>query len=102
MSRAPVRFGNKEESLDPVKIELCLAIDRAIARKGWTYTAAAIQMGTSRANISRVVNKKIDKLTLNQLFGYLSRVCPEFRFMLCIDASLHSGRPQRIQWLGYA
>lgn len=50
-------------------------------------------MGTSRSNISYVQNKKIDRLTLNQLFNYLGRLVPDFRFMISIDSTLSAGRP---------
>lgn len=64
-----------------------------IARHNWTYAQAAIQMRVSRANLSRVGNKKLEQLTVNQLVRYLNALCPEFRFMISIDSSLTAMRP---------
>lgn len=93
MSRQPKFFKTNPKAIDPLKIEVCGAIDRVISRNQWTQRQAAIMMGTSRANISRVSNKKLDRLTLCQLFGYLARSCPDFRFMISIDSTLTSARP---------
>jgi|GEM_PF-4571371 len=75
-----------QEKIDAVKLELCYAIDRAIARQMWTYAEAAFWMGTSKANVSRVVNKRTNRLTVGQLVKYLAVVCPHFRFMVSIDS----------------
>jgi len=88
MSRRSEIFDTDHKALEPLKLELCLAISVVCMRYQWTQQQAAIRMGTSRANVSRVQNKRIAQLTLNQLFGYLSKICPNFRFMISVDASL--------------
>jgi predicted XRE-type DNA-binding protein len=83
-----------EEAIEAVKLELCLAIERVILRYGWTHRLAAAYMGTSRANVSRLANKRLDQLTVGQLFLYLAKICPGFRFMLSIDQTLSGARPR--------
>lgn len=80
-------------AIDALKFELCRAIDQAIARHQWSYHQAAKLMRVSRSNLSRVGNKRIETLTLNQLFRYLGAVCPGFRVMISIDSSLTAIRP---------
>ncbi len=94
MSRPPEYLATENGLLDPMKLELCVAIDRTIQRKQLNQRQAAILMGTSRANVSRVQNKTLERLTINQLFHYLARLCPEFRFMLSVDTSLSAGRSE--------
>ena len=90
MSRKPKRFQNNKEALDALKLELCFAIDLVINRQQLTYREAAFYLDTTPGTVSLVCNKHIELLTINQLFGYLSRICPNFRFMLSIDWSLSS------------
>ncbi len=74
--------------LEPLKLNLCEAIERVIVRKQWTYREAAIYMGTTPSNVSLVANKRIHRLSVSQLFNYLVLICPDFRFMLSVDSSL--------------
>ena len=88
MSRSSQIFQTNHKALDPLKMQLCLAIEIVCLRNQWTQRQSAVYMGTSRANLSRVQNKKLERLTVNQLFGYLSKICPDFRFMISVDTSL--------------
>lgn len=78
-------FQPNKEAIDNVKLQVCNAISRIALWRQWRQSQLAIYMGTSRANASRVQNKKLDQLTLTQLFNYLSKIDPHFRFILAVS-----------------
>lgn len=88
MARRSKIFRANPQVLDPIKIEICTAIETVMARRQWTQAQAAIYMGTSQSNISNIANKRLNKLSIGQLMNYLALICPEFRFMISVDASL--------------
>lgn len=84
--RAPGRPNDR--AIDALKNEICTAIELVMARSQWSYSVSAAYVGTHRSVISLIVNKRIEKLTLSQLFRYLNAICPGFRVMVSVDASL--------------
>lgn len=73
-----------EEALNRCKFHLCHQIDRLITRERWTQKQAAYYLGTSQANVSRVGNKKLDQLSMTQLFNYLCKLSGNFRLLISI------------------
>ena len=72
------------DRLNQLKFQLCHAIDRSIHRNQWSYADAARMLRVDKVVISRITNKKIERLTLNQLFEYLVRVRPNFEFLVSV------------------
>lgn len=66
-----------QEKLNQLKYQLCKAIEYEIYRIRLTQYRAAVMLGTSQANVSRVVRKRTDQLTFNQLFRYLIILKPD-------------------------
>lgn len=71
-----------QEKLDEVKLQLCDRIDRFMVWQHLTQEQLAFQLGTSRANVNRIVNRKIKHLSISQLFKYLSQIKPNFEFLI--------------------
>lgn len=84
MSRHPKIRMEEQDKLNELKFEMCMIIDKElsyhrVSQRGQKYAAA--YLGTSQANISRVVRKKVEQLTFNQLFRYLIALRPDVRIM---------------------
>ena len=86
MSRKSRRYNPEVniEKVNELKFEICKIIDwelahQRIAQRG--LKACAFQLGTDPANVSCVVNKKVEQLTFNQLFRYLVVLRPDIRMM---------------------
>lgn len=76
---------NEEKKLEEVKIQICLAIRRAMGRQShYSSTVTAMKLGTSRACVSRVQRAIAKDLTFNQLFRYLVRLEPNFKILVAI------------------
>ena len=71
-----------KHKIDELKFQVCQAIDREIANQRISQQKAAIFVGTSQGNISRIVRKRIDQLTFNQLFTFLVILNPNTRMLL--------------------
>lgn len=77
----------KEEciKLSEVKAELCRQLRRSMNRTSHpSPDRIAHQLGTSKACVLRVQCARTDELTINQLFRYLVRLEPNFRFIVSI------------------
>lgn len=67
------------EKLNQLKFEICYVIDNEMTRYQWTQLELAFHVGATQSCINKVVNKKVDELSFNQLFRYLVILKPEFR-----------------------
>ena len=77
-------FADYGRRVDLVKIDLCHALQRLAVRNQGDHQKMAIRAGTSMSCISHVFCKRVDKLTLNQLFRYLAILEPRFRILIAI------------------
>lgn len=69
------------KKLDEVKLILCGAVRRAMARTYRpTLDAIALQLGTSRARVVLVQRGETQHVTFNQLFRFLVQLEPHFEF----------------------
>lgn len=75
---------DKQERIDNVKREICYTIRRLIVRNRWSQKRVANLLNTSESAISRVVNLRVEQLTLTQLFRYLAALEPKFRVLIAI------------------
>ena len=82
MSRENFYVKPNQEKIDEVKLELCRALYFEIIYAHCDYQGIANKLGTSPANVSRVMNKRIANLTINQLFRYLAILNPRFRVLI--------------------
>ena len=57
---------------------LCLVISRAMAKMQMNQLAMANYLGCSRSVVSEVQNRKINRLSFNQLFEILGKVAPYY------------------------
>jgi predicted XRE-type DNA-binding protein len=73
-----------EEKITEVKIELCRAIRRVAMREGWSQKDMARYLSASESRVGHAVRFQVDKLTLNQLFLYLTVLYPQFRVMVSL------------------
>ena len=80
-SRVQYQSGHIEK-LNEIKFLICNVIDHEMVRLQWTPLTLACHFGTTPSNISRVLNKKVDELTFNQLFRYLVILRPEFKCLV--------------------
>jgi|GEM_PF-3122637 len=87
MARVSKYIAVNQKALEPVKIHLCSAIWKVCMRNQWNQQQAAAMMGTSQGNVSRVFCRRTKRLSVGQLFGYLSKIQPDFSFMLSVDNS---------------
>ena len=71
-----------KEKINELKFQVCQAIDREISKQRISQQKAAIFLGTSQGNISRIVRKRVDQLTFNQLFTFLIILNPNTRMLL--------------------
>ena len=82
MSRRPQLRLESINRLNEMKAVLCNAIDHELMLEHKSKEALAILLGTSQANVSRVVNKRVEQLTFNQLFRYLIILRPDVKIMV--------------------
>lgn len=80
----PIYLQQEIKKIDAVKKDLCAAIKKIALSYGWNQKLLAWHLGTSEARVSHVIRCRVEQLTLNQLFRYLARLKPEFRFLLSI------------------
>lgn len=82
----PLRKPNEraEEKIQEVKEELCAALRKIAWEDGWSQVEMAETIGTSQANLSRCLRFRTDKITINQLFRYLSKLNPNFRILISL------------------
>jgi predicted XRE-type DNA-binding protein len=73
-----------------LKADLTIMIRGIIEQQGWTQQEAAERLAVSQPRISDVVNGKIDKFTLDQLFSMLDKLGfrAEFTFGNLEEASI--------------
>jgi len=57
-----------------LKVDLTIMIRDIIEQQDWTQKEAAERLGVSQPRISDLVNGKIDKFTLDQLFSMLDKL----------------------------
>lgn len=74
----------EEQKLDAVKLQLCLAVRKAMKRERWGYqpTYMAAMMGTTRVRVTHVQIGATKKVSFNQLFRYLVQVAPNFEILI--------------------
>ena len=70
------------QKINEIKFYLCHQIDKASHRRRFDYKMLAEFLGTSQGAVSRVVNKRIDDVTVNQLFNYLTILEPNFELLI--------------------
>lgn len=72
------------EKINEVKREICINIRRLAYRKRLNQKMLARYIGTSEANVSRVIRHRFDQISVNQLFRYLTILEPNFRILISI------------------
>ena len=75
-------------SIEKLKVQLCIAIERVASVRQWNQFMCACYCGTSQAQISRVFRRDVDKISVGALFGYLERACTHFSVVIAVDNSL--------------
>lgn len=78
------RSYEKHQKIKETKLLLCHTIKRSAARRNYNQRTMAFYMGTSASNASLVDNLKIEKLSVNQLFQYLTNLEPNFELLISI------------------
>lgn len=83
--RKPSRKGLQQSveaqaKLTELKEYLCSTLRMIAFRRRYTQKEMALLLGTSEANVSRVIRFRTDQLTVNQLFGYLAILNPALKF----------------------
>lgn len=82
MSRENIFIHASEGKLDEVKLEVCRVLRHEILCSRKSQKQIAIRLGTSQGNISRVLNQRVETLTINQLFRYLAILKPKFKILV--------------------
>ncbi|MGE0763676.1 MAG: XRE family transcriptional regulator [Bdellovibrionales bacterium] len=67
-----------------IKVQVCRAIDRVAGRYGMTQKELAMILGTSRSCVSRMMNRKVEDLSFNQLFRFAIRLAPYFKILIAV------------------
>lgn len=67
MGRSNYHQPTTEEKLAELKLEICKILRHEIIYSRYGQKEIAFRLGTSQGNISRVLNRRIDALTVNQL-----------------------------------
>ena len=84
--RNPWRAYTKEnERITDLKLELCKKIYWEMIYQKKTTGHYCAQLGTSAATLSRIRQLRTEQLSLDQLFFFLSRLKPAFRFLIAAD-----------------
>jgi len=71
-----------EEKMAEVKMEICHILRREILYSPRSQREIAWRLGTSQGNVSRVLNRRVENLTINQLFRYLAILKPDFKILV--------------------
>lgn len=74
--------GYADPRIEEVKLMLCEKIEAAIMFDQKTDLIAANWLGTSRAVISKIRHRRVEELSLNQLFFFLARLRPNFQILI--------------------
>lgn len=82
MSRRHELAPNPKEKLNEIEIEICRAIEFEIRLLYWEQKTIARKLGTSESCVSKVLNRRVNELTFNQLFRYLAVLNPRFRILI--------------------
>lgn len=68
-----------------VKWEVIRAIEKICARNGYDQKKIARILGTSEAQVSRLLNKRFQNISLKVMFRYLSILYPKFRILISLN-----------------
>lgn len=71
-----------DQKMAEVKLEICRILRREILYSHRSQKEIAWRLGTSQGNVSRVLNQRVDALTVNQLFRYLAILKPDFKILV--------------------
>jgi hypothetical protein len=74
----------RKEKLDETKATICRAIMKSSRQKGYTRRQLALYLGTDKSNVSAIENRRVDRLSCNQLFRYLLNLEPNFELLISI------------------
>jgi predicted XRE-type DNA-binding protein len=64
-------LSQEELIISNFRVAMCIEIGKRMLRSGWTQVSLAGRAGTSQANISRIVNKDIGKISTDLLLRVL-------------------------------
>jgi len=67
-----------------IKLQACLAIKRIALRYGMTQRQLAFSLQTSPSCVSRMMNEKVETVSYDQLFRFLSIIAPNFKFLISV------------------
>jgi hypothetical protein len=84
MSKKPIFLDESEEKLNQLKEEICRVLGHAMYTSRYPRCELARRLRTSEANISRVINRRVDDLTFNQLFRYLATFKPKCKVFVSL------------------
>lgn len=83
MPKSVLRLPSYQEHL--IKRELCDQIRRGLKRKWLTAEQWAAELHESRATLSYIINKRVNKISFNQLMRILIRLHPNMRLLIAMD-----------------
>ena len=83
-TRKHITAFERKEFTDGLKRNLCQHIRRAALRDRYTQRELAIAMGTSLSRVSKVINMRVDDLTIDILFNYLYIIEPRTKVLVAI------------------
>ncbi len=71
-------------AIERAKLELCAKIDYCLFIDKVPLRTQAARLNTSQANLSRIRNRRCEKLTLNYLFLMRSALRPRYRILVSL------------------
>lgn len=80
--RKQTTHANEIEKLNEVKWQICTHINKYMVRHQRTRQWLAYEMETSVSCASKVLNYKVEELSLSQLFKYFVRLNPRFKVLI--------------------
>lgn len=82
MPRYEIYWEDEREKLRQIKLEVCHALRRKAERNGWSQKEFAVYMRTNETYASRILRKRVDKISLTKLFIFLARIDGGFRILI--------------------
>lgn len=75
---------NQHKREREIKLQACLAIKRIALRYGMTQRELAVYLCTSESCVSRMMNEKVENVSYDQLFRFVTRLAPNFKFLISV------------------
>ena len=75
---------NQQKREREIKLQACWAIKRIAFRYGMNQRELAFYLGTAESCVSRMMKEKVEAVSYEQLFRFITRLAPNFKFLISV------------------